>query len=210
MVEIKVFPGKSSPIGGGGAKKETGGKKAIVHHGYSQSLSCGIHPVRCKRLPIGIRHAQTTFPVWGSAQYSYSRMQRNALWLQIYPPQGPAQSLRRTAFYIPGSIFRQGRAPHSAGTSRKRSRKSCADLTHNQLAGDLCGPMLFAEFSNVLQVSKIDPSVLEAYGPFIDRMLRFPAVRSWWQRQSSTFPQDSLIQRHIESRFSALDLEGRN
>ena len=64
---------------------------------------------------------------------------------------------------------------------------------------------MFAEFSNVLQISKIDPSILDAYGPIIDRMLRFPAVRSWWERQSSTFLHGSLIRRHIDSRLSALD-----
>jgi len=69
---------------------------------------------------------------------------------------------------------------------------------------------MFAEFSNVLQVSKIDPSILEAYDPIIDRMLRFPAVRSWWRRQSSTFPHTSLIRQHIDSRISALDAEERN
>ena len=66
---------------------------------------------------------------------------------------------------------------------------------------------MFVEFSNVLQVSKIDPTILDVYGPFIDRMLRFPAVFSWWKRQSSTFPHDSMLTRHIDSLISALDLE---
>ena len=66
---------------------------------------------------------------------------------------------------------------------------------------------MFVEFSNVLQVSKIDPTILDVYGPFIDRMLRFPAVFSWWKRQSSTFPYDSMLTRHIDSLISALDLE---
>jgi hypothetical protein len=67
---------------------------------------------------------------------------------------------------------------------------------------------MFTEFSNVLQLSQIDPSILEGFSPSIDRMLRFPAVRSWWHRQSSTFPQDSLIRRHIDSRL--LELESEN
>ena len=66
---------------------------------------------------------------------------------------------------------------------------------------------MFVEFSNVLEVSKIDPKILEHYAPIIDRMLRFPAVFMWWKRQSSTFPHGSLITRHIDSRISALDLE---
>ena len=65
---------------------------------------------------------------------------------------------------------------------------------------------MFVEFSNVLEVSKIDPEILDNYGPIIDRMLKFPAVLSWWQRQSSTFPHGSLVTRHIESRISALNL----
>ena len=66
---------------------------------------------------------------------------------------------------------------------------------------------MFVEFSNVLQISKIDPTILDVYGPIIDRMLRFPAVFSWWKRQSSTFPQGSMVTQHIDSRISALGLE---
>ena len=66
---------------------------------------------------------------------------------------------------------------------------------------------MFVEFSNVLQVSKIDPTILDVYSPIIDRMLRFPAVFSWWKRQSSTFPHGSMLTRHIDSLISALDLE---
>ena len=66
---------------------------------------------------------------------------------------------------------------------------------------------MFVEFSNVLEVSKIDPTILENYSPIIDRMLRFPAVLSWWKRQSTTFPHGSMVTQHMASRISALDLE---
>jgi SPX domain protein involved in polyphosphate accumulation len=66
---------------------------------------------------------------------------------------------------------------------------------------------MFTEFSKVLQLSQIDPSILEGFEPSIDRMLRFPAVRAWWSRQPFTFPQDSLIRRHIDSRPRELHSE---
>ena len=64
---------------------------------------------------------------------------------------------------------------------------------------------LFTEFSNVLQLSKIDPLIMKSYGPGIDRMLKFPAVRAWWERQSFTFPQDSSFRRYIDSRILQLE-----
>lgn len=68
---------------------------------------------------------------------------------------------------------------------------------------------MFVEFSNVLEVSNIDPTILDVYGPSIDRMLGFPAVLLWWNRQSSAFPHNSKLTRYINSRISALDLENR-
>jgi hypothetical protein len=65
---------------------------------------------------------------------------------------------------------------------------------------------MFVEFSNVLEISKIEPQILENYGPVIDRMLKFPAVFAWWQRQSTAFPHGSMMTRHVESRISALGL----
>ena len=69
---------------------------------------------------------------------------------------------------------------------------------------------LFTEFSNVLQLSQLDPSILESYGPGIDNMLGFSAVRLWWKRQSFKFPQDSLFRRHIDSRIQKLESEEAN
>lgn len=69
---------------------------------------------------------------------------------------------------------------------------------------------LFTEFSNVLQLSQIDPSILQSYGPGIDRMLGYPVVRSWWKHQSFIFPQDSLFRRHIDSRIKKLESEDGN
>lgn len=69
---------------------------------------------------------------------------------------------------------------------------------------------LFTEFSNVLQLSQIDRSILESYGPAIDRMLGFPAVRAWWKRQSFTFPQDSLFRQYIDSRIFKLESADEN
>ena len=69
---------------------------------------------------------------------------------------------------------------------------------------------LFTEFSNVLQLSQVDSSILESYGPGIDRMLTYPAVRSWWKHQSFIFPQDSLFRRHIDSRINKLESEDGN
>jgi hypothetical protein len=69
---------------------------------------------------------------------------------------------------------------------------------------------MFTEFSNVLQLSQIDPSIFEGFGPSMDRMLRFPAVRAWWSRQCDTFPRNSLIRRHIDSRLLEMESENAN
>jgi len=69
---------------------------------------------------------------------------------------------------------------------------------------------MFTQFGNVLQLSQIDPSILDDFRPSIDRMLRFTAVRSWWSRQAYTFPQDSLLRRHIDSRLMELESENGN
>ena len=66
---------------------------------------------------------------------------------------------------------------------------------------------LFTEFSNVLQLSRINPAILENYRPGIDRMLGFPAVRAWWKSQSFTFPQDDLFHCYIDSRIQKLESE---
>ena len=63
---------------------------------------------------------------------------------------------------------------------------------------------MFAHFSNVYELSRIDPGFLRRYGAIMDRMLSARQVQAWWQRQAHTYDENSDFRSYINQRIAQL------
>ncbi|MAY37112.1 MAG: hypothetical protein CMN84_13530 [Spongiibacteraceae bacterium] len=61
---------------------------------------------------------------------------------------------------------------------------------------------MFAHFSNVFELARIDNSFLERYAPVMDRMLSMPHIQGWWQRNAHGFSERSEFRRYIDEQVA--------